>query len=76
MAKRDGGGQGPDFSTWVRAERTPAAWHTILAFVDEGARGRLARVQHETTGRACAFEAVRHKYKPARDLAAVRGQGV
>ncbi|MCU0685846.1 MAG: protein kinase [Polyangiaceae bacterium] len=72
MAKQDGGGGGQelDFSTWVPSERIPGTRYVVIELVDEGGHGRLYRVQHEITGRVCAFKAILRKFKSFGDLAA------
>jgi eukaryotic-like serine/threonine-protein kinase len=72
MAKQDGGGGGQelDFSTWVPSEQIPGTRYVVIELVDEGGHGRLYRVQHEITGRVCAFKAILRKFKSFGDLAA------
>jgi eukaryotic-like serine/threonine-protein kinase len=63
MAKQDGEGKATDFLTWVPTERIPGTWFRLLRFIDEGGHGRLYQVEHEITGRVCAFKAIHRRFR-------------
>nr|MCU0702000.1 hypothetical protein [Myxococcaceae bacterium] len=63
MTKQDGEGKAPDFLTWIPSERIPGTWFRLLRFIDEGGHGRLYQVEHEITGRVCAFKAIHRRFR-------------